>query len=332
MSDQKKWFKVWTSILSDPDFSVMPLEDWGRWLKLSALIAFHGYSGSVTVTLQYFREYFEYLSVDEIRLPNVDAKCVDEKVVLTLKNWSKYQLFSESYERVARFREKQKEGNVTPVTVTTVTDPLPDKIRIDKNIKDILSPKKASRPPQKTIQEDSISYRLASLLLEEILKRKPDYRKPNLQEWAKPVELMLRKENRKPETIERVIRWCQVDDFWQDNILSTEKLREKFDRLELKMGKVNGMGSFSESKGIVSGPRKDPPLTTAEINRKREADFWAEEDRKKAEKIARGEDPDAEPDWEKLAAEVRERKARAAVPEEESVGGESSGPEEESPF
>jgi hypothetical protein len=31
------------------------------------------------------------------------------------------------------------------------------------------------------------------------------------------------------------MRWCQRDLFWQGNILSTAKFREKFDQLELKM-------------------------------------------------------------------------------------------------
>jgi hypothetical protein len=52
---------------------------------------------------------------------------------------------------------------------------------------------------------------------------------------------MIRLDERKPERIEQVIRWTQQDPFWQGNILSTAKLREKFDQLELKMGsKKNG--------------------------------------------------------------------------------------------
>jgi DNA-binding transcriptional regulator YhcF (GntR family) len=89
---------------------------------------------------------------------------------------------------------------------------------------------------------DSIELKLASLLLEKILERKPDFKKPNLQQWAADIDLMIRRESRKPEVIERVIVWCQADSGngngwagWQNNILSTAKLRDKFDRLELKM-------------------------------------------------------------------------------------------------
>jgi 5-bromo-4-chloroindolyl phosphate hydrolysis protein len=46
---------------------------------------------------------------------------------------------------------------------------------------------------------------------------------------------MLRIDKRTPDEIEAVIRFCQADDFWCSNILSTKKLREKFTALLAKM-------------------------------------------------------------------------------------------------
>jgi hypothetical protein len=90
--------------------------------------------------------------------------------------------------------------------------------------------------------EDSDEFRLASLLFSLIQERKPDHKKPNLQSWAKHIHLMLNGDKRTPQNIEAVIRWCQADagdggkwKGWQNNILSTAKLREKFDTLELRM-------------------------------------------------------------------------------------------------
>ena len=37
--------------------------------------------------------------------------------------------------------------------------------------------------------------------------------------------------------IKEVIIWCQQDDFWYKNILSTEKLRKQYDRLVMNMVK-----------------------------------------------------------------------------------------------
>jgi len=79
--------------------------------------------------------------------------------------------------------------------------------------------------------------RLSNLLFSEIRKRKPNLREPNIQKWAKHIDRLIRLDKRTPERIEAVIRWCQQHDFWQNNILSTEKLRIQIDQLELKMDK-----------------------------------------------------------------------------------------------
>lgn len=79
------------------------------------------------------------------------------------------------------------------------------------------------------------AFRLAELLLSLILFRKPDFKKPNLQSWARDIDRMLRLDNRTPDRVEAVIRWTQQDPFWQVNILSAKTLRDKFDQLELKM-------------------------------------------------------------------------------------------------
>lgn len=88
--------------------------------------------------------------------------------------------------------------------------------------------------------------RLAKLLFSLIRGRKPNYqvkiksekqKEALYQKWADHIDKLIRIDERGPAQIEAVIRWCQKDDFWKDNILSTEKLREKIDKLELKMAK-----------------------------------------------------------------------------------------------
>jgi hypothetical protein len=88
--------------------------------------------------------------------------------------------------------------------------------------------------------EDSIEFRLASFLLEEILKNKSDLKKPNLQTWAKEINLMIKRDGRAPDRIREVIVWAEGDSFWRLNILSPKSLREKFDRLELAMDLKKG--------------------------------------------------------------------------------------------
>ena len=89
------------------------------------------------------------------------------------------------------------------------------------------------------------SYRLAKLLFELILENDPGHKLPKLKKWAEHVDKLIRLDKRKPEDIEKIIRWCQTDDFWHSNILSTSKLREKFSTLFLQS---NSKGKYHEKK------------------------------------------------------------------------------------
>ena len=82
---------------------------------------------------------------------------------------------------------------------------------------------------------NSDEFRLSELLLNLILERRNSFKKPDLHKWARHIDLMIRLDGRSREEIERVIRWCQSDPFWQKNILSTGKLRNQFDQLAMKM-------------------------------------------------------------------------------------------------
>ena len=96
---------------------------------------------------------------------------------------------------------------------------------------------------------DSIEIRLAALILEKIIFRLPGFKKPDLQKWAKDIDLMIRIDNRDTSEISQVIEWSQQDQFWQSNILSTSSLRKKFDRLKAKM----------QSTGALNERRKTEP-------------------------------------------------------------------------
>lgn len=59
---------------------------------------------------------------------------------------------------------------------------------------------------------------------------------PNQKAWHKAMRLLMTKDGPDgkgwtPDKIELIIRWALADDFWQANIRSAPKLREKFDQL-----------------------------------------------------------------------------------------------------
>lgn len=83
--------------------------------------------------------------------------------------------------------------------------------------------------------------KLSNLLATLIRTRDPKARvAPSSKPWTDAVRLLIDKDGRSVADIEHVIRWCQKDKFWCVNILSTPKLREKFDQLYAKAGKPKG--------------------------------------------------------------------------------------------
>jgi hypothetical protein len=93
---------------------------------------------------------------------------------------------------------------------------------------------------EKKIINLETSFRLASYLREKILANDPKARVPeNLHPWGYQIDLLIRKDQRRPKEVEAVIEWSQGDPFWRANILSARKLREKFPQLKLQMERRN---------------------------------------------------------------------------------------------
>jgi hypothetical protein len=60
-------------------------------------------------------------------------------------------------------------------------------------------------------------------------------REATIHRWAREIDKLINIDKQEHEKIEAVIRWCQADTFWRQNILSGAKLREKWDQLVVKM-------------------------------------------------------------------------------------------------
>ena len=118
MADQKRWFKVWTSIVGNARFAEMSLEDIGRWTLLGASTALDGDGGVLGVPGR-GRELCRLLRVDTIEEAKVvldrvfsvrfeEGKNVNGELSVTWKNWKKYQEDSTVAERVKRLRSKRR--------------------------------------------------------------------------------------------------------------------------------------------------------------------------------------------------------------------------------
>lgn len=106
----------------------------------------------------------------------------------------------------------------------------------------------------------SDEWRLSELLLAEILTRKPDFRRPALERWAREIDRLLRLDGRTPARVEAVIRWCRQDPFWANNILSPAKLRKHFDRLELEMDRRLAAATGESTRDMVARMEQEGQL------------------------------------------------------------------------
>lgn len=146
MADQKKWFKVWSSILLDPHHMNMTLENVGRWVRLGAMMVSQGENGRlllippathfvVAMNCPNFEQAMEVLK----GIPNVcidvcneEGKSGHGEIIVTMKNWYKYQVDSTHAERKkwARYKrrgeesrkEKSKNTPFIPPTISEVQD------------------------------------------------------------------------------------------------------------------------------------------------------------------------------------------------------------------
>ena len=96
-----------------------------------------------------------------------------------------------------------------------------------------------SQQSQKRYADDSQYMKAAVYLFEKIKERLPNKKEPDFQKWADEVRKTVELDGIPIERYKQVLDWSQNDDFWQANILSTNKLRKQFDTIYLQMQRDN---------------------------------------------------------------------------------------------
>lgn len=131
--------------------------------------------------------------------------------IITILNWSEYQVSG------------QQNGQQMDNKRTT-----------NGHLADTINKERNKERKNKIYTSDSDEIRLSQFLFQKMKENNPGVKEPNFQTWAIYVDRMLRIDNRTPQEIEAVISWAQQDNFWKLNILSAQKLREKYDQLNTK--------------------------------------------------------------------------------------------------
>ena len=162
---------------------------------------------------------------------------VDKKIVI--KNDNK---------RIATYRINEK---ITSWKLLSKKQPvIKNETIVIKRDNDLLSKVRDTKERKETIQNKDVcseDLRLANLFYQLIKNRNPNHKKPDLNSWASHIAKIHRIDKRPYEEIESVIVWVQNDTpekhqgngkwpGWANNILSAQKLREKFDTVLLKIG------------------------------------------------------------------------------------------------
>jgi hypothetical protein len=177
--------------------------------------------------------------------------------VYTGRNWKRH--FYQALIPPDALKEVQHQGTETDsAPLEKGTEPHAEGTEPDdkKALKEVQSSTSynSSKNSSNKYTSDSIEIGLSKSLLNLILQRNQKFKKPNLQAWAKHIDRAIRLDNRTPQELEAVIEWCQADTFWQNNILSTGKLRKQFDRLYLQMkGNGDGTNRGSNKPGFKDG-------------------------------------------------------------------------------
>lgn len=156
--------------------------------------------------------------------------------------------------KIAKPTQYLVNANINEVNVNNNSSTDKVNANINKQIKEkeikLKETNKNTKPKStRTYDSDDPNYKLAEYLFEKIRERQPDFKKPNLQKWANDIRLTNEIDKRTYEQIKNMIDWSQADSFWQANILSTGKLRTKYDQMRAKALSESNIPSTRIEKG-----------------------------------------------------------------------------------
>ncbi len=162
----------------------------------------------------------------------------DPPLIGVVKDFDKWEVDTSSEaQRKAHTRERGAQSpplnKARGQTESEGTSPIKRGDKRDKGEGRPLTPKKTKETKETTT---SAAQALAGFLLSELDSNVRFFRRPSsLDSWARTFDLMLRGTKQAdpiPEAdIRGVIAWVVRDDFWQGNVQSASKLREKFPTL-----------------------------------------------------------------------------------------------------
>lgn len=181
-------------------------------------------------------EYIENRSVKKYSLSVIKRK-VDQLVkenrlkiedtelgtLFTVVNYESYQGF-DNYRKDNLERRKNRDGTG-----------MERRENNNNNVNNVNNVNKDKKTLRSKLKFETHHMKLAELLFKKIKENNPSAQEPNLESWANTFRLMMERDKRNGKDIQDLILWSQSHHFWYKNILSADKLRKQFDRLQLEI-------------------------------------------------------------------------------------------------
>lgn len=200
-------------------------------------------------------------------------KLAEKLVSFGLARWNAGNLFVHDYDvdgeqRVKKARESGAKGGKSrgsassdPSTAAAsdpASEPRPTAPTRDGTRRNGNETEEKRRVPARAAPEVSPdACEVAAYLLEAIRSHKPDM-PDSSGKWVKAIDLAIRVDKRSPDRLKAVIDFAHRSRvvFWRPNVLSGEKLREKFDQLEIQAAGVTPIRDVRVGHVAVTGNEK----------------------------------------------------------------------------
>ncbi len=138
--------------------------------------------------------------------------------------------------------------NRNSVNVCSNSQSREEKSREDNNI--VATPAEP-KPATVSFQDGSFEIRCVDMIINSCLKTFPNSKVPqsltDKQKWAVEIDRMKRIDKRSEEDIVNALDYAITDSFWQTNIRSAKKFREKFETLIVQSRKNRNRGNSKNS-------------------------------------------------------------------------------------
>lgn len=150
----------------------------------------------------------------------LDIKSNTKYSVISIKNWQEYQVSEQQVDNKRITSEQQV-----------------DTIKNAKNAKNAKNKDTPQKSKKRIYENDSIYYKLALKLFNNIRLNNQEYKEPNLQGWSDDIRKMVELDKRDIEKVDKMIYWSQNNSFWSGVVLSANSLRKNYDKMTIQANK-----------------------------------------------------------------------------------------------